>query len=72
METMEGNLRREGWITTAEAAKLMGVRWKYVHYLTFLGKLTCQKVSNSNWYREQDILAYIESHPRLGKRVKTA
>lgn len=57
------------WITSAEAAEMMGCSVKYMPRLKYLGVLHPVKVSNRLMFRKREIERYIESHPRLGKAV---
>lgn len=66
MSELEIALRKAGWITSKEAAGVLGVETGYVAYLTWLCKLTPQVVGRSRWYRRSDVDAYKRSHPRVG------
>lgn len=60
----------EGWLTTREAAKVMGTTKEYLHkklYLT-LHLITPRRFMGRLLWNRADLIAYIETHPRLGTR----
>ena len=67
-----GNIiRLDGsWVTSREAADMMGVSLQYMYRLKELQVVSPVSVGGRNMYRRRDIERYIESHPRLGKAVR--
>lgn len=65
---MSAVIRLDGsWLTSAEAAQMMGCSVGYLHRLNHLGALTPIRVGTRFiMYRRRDIERYIETHPRLG------
>lgn len=56
------------WLTTRQAAELMGVSETYVRGRAFRGHFTPEYIDNKPFYRKRQVLEYIRSHPHLGKR----
>lgn len=66
-------IRLDGsWVTSREAAEMMGVSLQYMYRLKELGKLSPVNVGGRNMYRRLEIERYIDSHPLLGKAVGCA
>ena len=62
-------IRLDGsWVTSREAAEMMGCSLDYIHRLNALGVLVPVKPhSRACMYRRRDIERYIRTHPRLGR-----
>lgn len=57
-----------GWLTSKEAAELMGVSQMYIRTrLRQLGLLQPRKVGHMLLWRREDIEEYLLRHPRVGK-----
>ena len=64
-------IRIKGWLSTAEAAELLGVRQSYIRYLTALGYMPrpAAGIGRAALYKESDIREYRRTHPRVGQNV---
>lgn len=64
------NLR--DWLTSREAAIMMGCSIEYMHRLNYLGALHPEKVGSTCMYRKVEIERYIETHPQLNRRERAS
>lgn len=56
----------EGWITTAEAAKLTGYNVYHVRRLAARGRVKAEKFGRDWFVDKADILAYVQEIEELG------
>lgn len=68
-----------GWITTAQACEILGVKQNHLYMMCLRGYLSFFKVGGPRHggmrlYREAEVRAYKASHPALGagRRLETA
>lgn len=58
------------FISSRQAADMMGINMHYLQRLKQLGALTpVHKVGQVNFYRKVDVVRYMESHPNLGLKA---
>ena len=64
-------IKIKGWLSTTEAAELLGVRQSYIRYLTALGYMPrpAAGIGRAALYKESDIREYRRTHPRVGQNV---
>jgi hypothetical protein len=64
---MEEIVELSGWITSRQAARLMGVSIRYLYRIREY--LPPHHIGRALLYRKEDVEAYIASHPRLAKAI---
>ena len=64
-------IRINGWLSTAEAAKFLGVSQSYIRYLAARRYISRPAVGigRAALYKESDIHEYKRTHPRVGQKV---
>jgi excisionase family DNA binding protein len=68
---VEQALKDEGWVSTAEAAAILGVHYKYLYVMERAGRLQCRmNLGRQRFYRRSEIEHYLATHPNVGKRRK--
>lgn len=58
-----------GYLTSAQAARLLGVRAHYVLRLVAMGKLSSKLIVGRRLFSRADIEEYKLRHPRVGKNL---
>ncbi len=66
--SIEDTLRTAGWVTSREAAQMLGVAQGYIRCLVGRGRLTPEHLGQMLFFQESDIWEYKRTHPRVGSR----